>query len=232
MKMCSRPILIEVSGSRYVFFFFCTLSFFYRNFPKENFEQTQEVRLEILGLFSDNSSWGLCKGKKHLFSCSSHSWSDHRGLWSASDGEDSTGITPVIATPIISSAPPPDSTLGTTTADSSSEHPLYSISADGSVGESVPPSPTCCEWRVCHTSQEGPKISCWLFCTFIISQSALKGILLQQVRQYDCITEGLEVIPGCSFYWAETPDGRPSGYTLHHTWGLCCKISSWNDVIY
>ena len=57
-----------------------------------------------------------------------------------SDGEDSASITLVIDTSITSSAPPPNSVLGTTTADSSSKQPLSSISVDDSVGESVPPS--------------------------------------------------------------------------------------------
>ena len=59
-----------------------------------------------------------------------------------SDGEDSPSVTPVIATPITSSAPPPNSALGTTTAAASSKCPLSFISADGSVGESVPPLST------------------------------------------------------------------------------------------
>ena len=40
-----------------------------------------------------------------------------------SDGEDGPSITPVIATPITSSAPPPNSVLGTTTAAASSKCP-------------------------------------------------------------------------------------------------------------
>ena len=88
-----------------------------------------------------DSSWCLCEGKKYLFSCSIPDLIiEGSGL--PSDGEDGPGVTPVIATPITSSAPPPNSALGTTTAAASSKRPLSSILADGSVGESVSPSST------------------------------------------------------------------------------------------
>ena len=128
--------MIEVLGSRYVFFFSHSIlytKFFYRNLPKEIFEWTEEIGLEILGPFSEFILGPLQREKTDLII---------EGSGLPSDGEDSAGITPVIATPITSSAPPPNSTLDTITGDSSSTCPLSSLSADGSVGESVPPSST------------------------------------------------------------------------------------------
>ena len=112
---------------------FCTLSFFIEIFQKRIFEWTEEIGLEILGPFSEFILGPLQREKTDLII---------EGSGLPSDGEDSAGITPVIATPITSSAPPPNSTLDTITGDSSSTCPLSSLSADGSVGESVPPSST------------------------------------------------------------------------------------------
>ena len=80
-----------------------------------------------------------------------------------------------------------------------SKHPLSSISANGSVGKSVPPLSTVVSEGSATHPKKAPK-SVAGSSVHSSSQSALKGILLQQVRRYNCITEGLEVIPGCCFY--------------------------------